>query len=182
MKLQISARLLGSEMSAAAEVPPRQNALDHGGDMYATMKQLQRQLEFLAIQEGYVKDETQNLKRELLRAQEEVKRIKSVPLLIGNFSEMIDAHHGIGQTTSGSSYYVRVLSTIDKEALKPGCSVAMHRHSNSIVDILPADSDTSVQLMGENDKVCRARAPPTPRICNTHVAAAGCDVLRYRRL
>ena len=49
------------------------------------MKQLQRQLEFLAIQEGYVKDETQNLKRELLRAQEEVKRIKSVPLLIGNF-------------------------------------------------------------------------------------------------
>ena len=82
-----------------------------------------------------------------------MKRIKSVPLLIGNFSEMIDAHHGIGQTTSGSSYYVRVLSTIDKEALKPGCSVAMHRHSNSIVDILPADSDTSVQLMGENDKV-----------------------------
>ena len=69
------------------------------------------------------------------------------------FSEMIDGHHGIGQTTSGSSYYVRVLSTIDKEALKPGCSVAMHRHSNSIVDILPADSDTSVQLMGENDKV-----------------------------
>ena len=38
--------------------------------MYATMKLLQRQLEFLAIQEGYVKDETQNLKRELLRAQE----------------------------------------------------------------------------------------------------------------
>jgi 26S proteasome regulatory subunit T3 len=53
-----------------------------------------------------------------------------------------------------------VLSTIDKEALKPGCSVAMHRHSNSIVDILPADSDTSVQLMGENDKVrCRLQLP-----------------------
>jgi 26S proteasome regulatory subunit T3 len=145
--------LLGWKMSAAAEAGPRQNAPEDGGDMYVLMKQLQRQLEFIAIQEGYVKDETQNLKRELLRAQEEVKRIKSVPLVIGNFSEMIDAHHGIGQTTSGSSYYVRVLSTIDKELLKPGCSVAMHRHSNSIVDILPADSDTSVQLMGANDKV-----------------------------
>ena len=57
-------------MSAAAEALPRQNAQEDSSDMYSTMKQLQRQLEFLAIQEGYVKDETQNLKRELLRAQE----------------------------------------------------------------------------------------------------------------
>ena len=57
-------------MSAAAEALPRQNAQEESSDMYSTMKQLQRQLEFLAIQEGYVKDETQNLKRGLLRAQE----------------------------------------------------------------------------------------------------------------
>ncbi len=31
----------------------------------------------------YIKDEQKNLKRELLRAQEEVKRIQSVPLVIG---------------------------------------------------------------------------------------------------
>ena len=49
-------------MSAAAEALPRQNAQEDSSDMYSTMKQLQRQLEFLAIQEGYVKDETQNLK------------------------------------------------------------------------------------------------------------------------
>jgi 26S proteasome regulatory subunit T3 len=36
-----------------------------------------------------------NLKRELIRAQEEVKRIKSVPLTLGNFMEMIDEVHGI---------------------------------------------------------------------------------------
>ena len=43
-------------------------------DLYAKMKALQRQLEFLEIQEEYIKDEMQNLKRELVRAKEEVKK------------------------------------------------------------------------------------------------------------
>jgi len=40
------------------------------------MKQLQGQLDFLETQESYVKDETKNLRRELLRAKEEVTRIQ----------------------------------------------------------------------------------------------------------
>ena len=43
----------------------------------------------------YIKDETKNLRRELLRAQEEVKRIQSVPLVIGQFLEMVDTNSGI---------------------------------------------------------------------------------------
>lgn len=42
------------------------------------------------LQEEYIKEEQQNLKRELLRAQEEVKRIQAVPLVIGQFLEMVD--------------------------------------------------------------------------------------------
>jgi ATP-dependent 26S proteasome regulatory subunit len=68
------------------------------------------------VQEEYVKDETKNLKRELLRAQEEVKRIQSVPLVIGQFLEMIDANHGVVSSTAGSHYYVRVSS---RAALAP---------------------------------------------------------------
>ena len=36
-------------------------------DLYSKMKTLQRRLEFVDIQEEYVKDEQRNLKRELLR-------------------------------------------------------------------------------------------------------------------
>lgn len=36
-----------------------------------------------------------NLKRELIRAKEEIKRIQSVPLVIGQFNEIIDANYGI---------------------------------------------------------------------------------------
>lgn len=59
-------------------------------------------------QEEYIKEEQKNLKRELLRAQEEVKRIQSVPLVIGQFLEMVNATSGIvGSTTGGLSAHVR---------------------------------------------------------------------------
>lgn len=60
------------------------------GDDYATLKKLQRQLEYIQLQEEYIKDEQRSLKRELVRAQEEIKRIQSVPLVIGQFMEAID--------------------------------------------------------------------------------------------
>jgi len=93
-----------------------------------------------------------NLKRELLRAQEEVKRIQSVPLVIGQFLEMIDENTGIVGSTTGSNYYVRILSTINRELLKPSSSVALHRHSNSLVDVLPPEADSSIQLLSANEK------------------------------
>lgn len=161
-------------------------------DLYTKLKTLQRQLEFLDIQEEYIKarsgsdgrrqtphlvtqrweciaspalrstlrhafvlkaqDEQKNLKRELLRAQEEVKRIQSVPLVIGQFLEMVDANTGIVGSTTGNNYYVRILSTLNRELLKPSASVALHRHSNALVDILPPEADSSISLMSASEK------------------------------
>ncbi|XP_062172335.1 26S proteasome regulatory subunit 6B homolog isoform X2 [Alnus glutinosa] len=121
-------------------------------DLYSRLKSLQRQLEFIDIQEEYVKDELKNLKRELLRAQEEVKRIQSVPLVIGQFMEMVDQNNGIVGSTTGSNYYVRILSTINRELLKPSASVALHRHSNALVDVLPPEADSSISLLSQSEK------------------------------
>ncbi|XBJ12547.1 hypothetical protein VPH35_017055 [Triticum aestivum] len=79
--------------------------------------------------------------------QEEVKRIQSVPLVIGQFLEMVDGSNGIVGSTTGSNYYVRILSTIDRELLKPSASVALHRHFNALVDVLPPEADSSVSLL-----------------------------------
>jgi len=120
--------------------------------LFERMKELQRQLEFLEIQEGYVKEETKSLRRELLRAQEEVKRIQSVPLVIGQFLEMVDENTGIVGSTTGSNYFVRILSTVNRELLKPSASVALHRHSNSLVDVLPPEADSSISLLSDAEK------------------------------
>ena len=98
-------------------------------DLYRKLKLLERQLEFLEVQEEYIKDEQKNLKRELLRAQEEVKRIQSVPLVIGQFLEAIDEHYGIVGSTTGSNYYVRILSTLDR-CVSRARGVHAHAHAS----------------------------------------------------
>jgi 26S proteasome regulatory subunit T3 len=121
-------------------------------DLYTRQKLLQRQLQSVDIQEEYIKAEQKNLKRELLRAQEEVKRIQSVPLVVGQFIEMVDQNNGIVGSTTGSNYYVRILNTINRELLKPSSSVALHRHSNALVDTLPPEADSSISLLSQSEK------------------------------
>merc|ERR1712164_167220 len=137
---------LTNEMEVDERVEP--NASE---DLYTSLKTLEKKLEFLEIQEEYIKEETKCLRRELVRAQEEVKRIQSVPLVIGQFLEMVDENTAIVGSTTGSNYYVRILSTINRELLKPSASVALHRHSNAVVDVLPPEADSSIALMGAHE-------------------------------
>ncbi|KAH9555673.1 hypothetical protein CY35_08G127400 [Sphagnum magellanicum] len=110
-------------------------------DLYTRQKLLQRQLEFVDIQEEYTSE-----------SAIEVKRIQSVPLVIGQFIEMVDQNNGIAGFTTGSNYYVRILSTINRELRKPSSSVALHRHSNALVDILPPEADSSISLLSQSEK------------------------------
>ncbi|VEL26801.1 unnamed protein product [Protopolystoma xenopodis] len=124
-------------------------------DLYVKLKlrkTLKKQLEFIQVQEKYIKNEQKNLKKEYLHAQEEVKRIKSVPLVIGQFLEAVDQNTGIVGSTTGSNYYVRILSTIDRELLKPSASVALHKHSNALVDVLPPEADSSITMLQPDEK------------------------------
>ncbi|CAB3402164.1 unnamed protein product [Caenorhabditis bovis] len=116
------------------------------------LRELERELAHLQVIEDYVKLETRNLEKELLHAQEEVKRIQSVPLVIGQFLEAVDQNHAIVGSTTGSNYYVRVLSILDRELLKPGCSVALHKYSNALVDVLPPEADSSIQMLRPDEK------------------------------
>ncbi|CAN8062539.1 unnamed protein product [Agarophyton chilense] len=138
--------------SAILQKPTLADNAEKNDDLYIKYKMLERQLEFLEIQETYVKDEMKSLKRELLHAQEEVKRIQSVPLVIGQFLEMVDANTGIVGSTTGSNCYVRILSTVNRELLKPSSSVALHRHSTALVDILPPEADSTISMMGADEK------------------------------
>lgn len=119
-------------------------------ELYLKVKELENEINLLDIKEDFIREEQKNLKKELVRAKEEIKKIQAVPLVIGQFVEMIDINHAMISSTSGSNMYVRVLSILDREKLKPNCSVALHRYSNSVVDILPSEADSSIQMMQVN--------------------------------
>eukprot|EP01069_Polyplicarium_translucidae_P005270 Polyplicarium_translucidae@DN2752_c0_g1_i4.p1 len=111
---------------AAAEQPP----LDLGKDPHRLMKDKQKQLEFQTVQEDYIRAEQRNLKREVLRAKEEIRRIQSVPLVIGQFLEIVDSKHGIVSSTAGSNYYVRILSTINRCGRTPSLTTCPNAESS----------------------------------------------------
>eukprot|EP00917_Polyrhabdina_sp_WS-2016_P025357 GHVP01054667.1.p1 GENE.GHVP01054667.1~~GHVP01054667.1.p1 ORF type:complete len:402 (-),score=74.30 GHVP01054667.1:2110-3315(-) len=120
---------------------------------YRTFKDAQEKLEFVSIQEDFEREEISSLRLELARAKEEILRIQSVPLVVGQFLEMIDQNHGIVSSTAGSNnYYVRVLSTINRELLHTSSSVALHRHSHSVVQVLPPEADSAIQMMQLTEK------------------------------
>lgn len=98
------------------------------------------------------KTETQQLKKEEAAAKQEVKRIQAVPLVLGNFVEAVDHQRGIVSAISGSSYYVRILSTLDREQLKPNASVGLHKGSNACVALLPSETDATVTVMNPTDR------------------------------
>eukprot|EP00764_Aduncisulcus_paluster_P004814 gnl/Carplike_NY0171/1796_a2431_666.p1 GENE.gnl/Carplike_NY0171/1796_a2431_666~~gnl/Carplike_NY0171/1796_a2431_666.p1 ORF type:complete len:420 (+),score=93.99 gnl/Carplike_NY0171/1796_a2431_666:166-1260(+) len=104
------------------------------------------------MQEAYIKNEHSNLEKELKLSQDELERVKSTPLLIGQFIEMVDENHAIVTTTSSHTYYARVLSTIDRELLKPNSSVALHRHSHALVQVLPPEVDTTLRTVRDTEK------------------------------
>lgn len=67
------------------------------------------------MQEEYIKDEQKNLKKEFLHAQEEVKRIQSIPLVIGQFLEAVDQNTAIvGSTTGKRIVQYRVSARLKK--------------------------------------------------------------------
>uniref|UniRef100_A0A1I7UWD7 26S proteasome regulatory subunit 6B n=1 Tax=Caenorhabditis tropicalis TaxID=1561998 RepID=A0A1I7UWD7_9PELO len=125
---------------------------DLSSDDFIRYTALENKYKHLQVMEDYLKLEIRNLQRELLHAKEEVKRIQAVPLIIGQFLEAVDRGHAIVGSTTGSNYYVRVLSVLDHEQLKPGCSVALHKYSNAIVDLLPPEADSSIQMLRPDEK------------------------------
>ncbi|KAL6894609.1 hypothetical protein ACP4OV_008707 [Aristida adscensionis] len=131
---------------------PSVAAEDPDGDLYGRVKSLQRRLEFVGIQEDCVRDELRSLRREELRAREEVRRCQAAPLVVGQFLVMVDADHGVVASTTGRNHYARVLSTVSRERLTPSASVALHRHSNALVDVLPPDADSSISLLSSSEK------------------------------
>ena len=36
--------------------------------------------------------------------------------------------------------------------MKPSASVALHRHSNALVDILPPEADSSISMLSDSEK------------------------------
>lgn len=65
---------------------------------------------------------------------------------------MVDEHYALISSHTGTNYLVRVMSTIDREKLKPNTSIAIHKNTQAVVDILPIETDANIQMMRMTEK------------------------------
>lgn len=134
--------------------------------------QLMKKLEHLGAAERFALADLEQLSYELMYAEEEVKRVQSVPRVIGQFLEAVDQHHAIVQSTTGRlpslsvciyhphvsdnilgvKYFSKVLSILDREMMRPGCSVCLHKFSSAVIDVLPPEMDSTIQMLRADQK------------------------------
>ena len=113
------------------------------------LMKLERIKDFLLMEQEFIQNQ------ELLRPREEqneserakVEDLRGAPISIGTLEEIIDENHAIVSSSMGPEYYVTVMSFVNQDLLEPGCSVLLHNKVNSIVGILPDDSDPMVNVM-----------------------------------
>ncbi|OAG28980.1 26S proteasome regulatory subunit T3 [Nematocida displodere] len=130
-----------------------QSALETTGAFeYLRCIEMERELELVNLKERYILEEIKSLRKEMLKSQQAIERVKSVPLIMGQFLEAVDAETAIIGSTAGSNSVVKVLSTVNKELLKPNTSVALHRHSSALVDVLPPEADNTFSVLGEENR------------------------------
>uniref|UniRef100_A0A2K1ZVY6 AAA+ ATPase domain-containing protein n=1 Tax=Populus trichocarpa TaxID=3694 RepID=A0A2K1ZVY6_POPTR len=108
-------------------------------DPYSNLKSCQKQVEFMNIREDH-----------LVHGKEEIKRIQSVPLAVGQFINMVDENNAIVKSSTGyKEYLVWVLSTINRELSTPSASVALHLHSHALA---PPQVDSRISLLSHSEK------------------------------
>ncbi|KHJ88835.1 26S proteasome subunit P45 family protein [Oesophagostomum dentatum] len=132
---------------------------------YCRLKKLENELDHLQVMEDYVKLETRNLEKELLHAQEELTSVFHSFTIFCRLSESNPFH---SLSASFLKLSIKIMPFwaaqqdrttmcecyrfLDRELLKPGCSVALHKYSNALVDVLPPEADSSIQMLRPDEK------------------------------
>ena len=119
---------------------------------YELFRTNEKRHKLLMLRESYIRKEIQALERELVKVKEEIKRVKSIPLIMGQFLEAVDNETAIVMSTAGMHSVVKILSTVDRELLRPNTTVALHRHSSAIVDVLPPEADSTIPVLREEER------------------------------
>ncbi|KAJ3117613.1 ATPase of 26S proteasome regulatory subunit 4 [Phlyctochytrium bullatum] len=105
--------------------------------------------DYLLMEEEFVQNQ------ERLKPQEEknqversrVDELRGSPMNVGTLEEIIDDDHAIVSASSGSEYYVSIMSYVDKDLLEPSCSVLLHHKNLCVVGVLQDDADPMVSVM-----------------------------------
>ena len=99
-------------------------------------KLLQDQTQDLINERAHMESEIRSLKKRANRLDEEVRSLKSPPLIVGHLEDILDQERGIVRSSNGTVFSVALNQRLSPDVLKPGVRVALNQDTLAVIEVL----------------------------------------------
>ncbi len=97
---------------------------------------LQDQTQDLINERAHMESEIRSLKKRANRLDEEVRSLKSPPLIVGHLEDILDKERGIVRSSNGTVFQVALNQRLSTDVLKPGVRVALNQDTLAVIEVL----------------------------------------------
>ena len=99
-------------------------------------KQLQEKTQNLINERTFMENEIRMLKKRANRLDDEVRSLKSPPLIVGHLEDVLDSERGIVRSSNGTVFQVALNQRLSSTVLKPGVRVALNQDTLAVIEVL----------------------------------------------
>ena len=99
-------------------------------------KNLQDKTQDLINERAHMEAEIRSLKKRANRLDDEVRSLKSPPLIVGHLEDILDQERGIVRSSNGTVFQVALNQRLTPNVLKPGVRVALNQDTLAVIEVL----------------------------------------------
>ena len=126
---------MGTEVDSGASEPLGADDSDLKA-LEKDFKELQDEAQRLLSERVHLENDLANIKKRASRLDEEVRILKSPPLIVGHLQDILDDERAIVRSSNGTVFQVSINQRLDNEKLRPGTRIALNQDTLSIIEIL----------------------------------------------
>ena len=126
---------MGTEVDSGASEPLGADDSDLKA-LEKDFKELQDEAQRLLSERVHLENDLANIKKRASRLDEEVRILKSPPLIVGHLQDILDDERAIVRSSNGTVFQVSINQRLDADKLRPGTRIALNQDTLSIIEIL----------------------------------------------
>ena len=126
-------------MSSEAEKSGTPRSKQSDDDLKKLEEDYQKLLEDsqnLINERSYLETEIRTLKKRATRLDDEVRLLKTPPLIIGHLQDVLDERTAIVRSSNGTVFQVALNQRLEPNKLKPGTRVALNQDTLAVIEVL----------------------------------------------
>ena len=126
-------------MGTDIDTKPSSQIPTDDGDLKALeldYNQLHDEVKRLISDRVHLENELSDIKRRASKLDEEVRILKSPPLIVGHLQDILDEERAIVRSSNGTVFQVAINQRLDIEKLRPGTRIALNQDTLSVIEIL----------------------------------------------